>query len=253
MKLITWNVNNANLYLKRLLTLIDENNPDVLCLQEVPENFLDKIYSKTEYSWVTIYDSKSNKPNKSMYILIGSKYKIINKGHKYLTEGNKSFLSSIYYVKFTFREEYIGINYIDIEINNKPYRIVTFRMSTAIGPTDRLKHMETVFNEIVIPGRTIIAGDFNVFKNPVFIWLFGFLRGYTLKEHFMKEYEKFNQMLTEKHFVNIFKGSCTMIPCVLNEQADYIVIPDNIKNYKSKIMGKYLSDHNMLMLECDLE
>jgi endonuclease/exonuclease/phosphatase family metal-dependent hydrolase len=111
----------------------------------------------------------------------------------------------------------------------------------------RLKNLGQVLSYI-IPGKTIICGDFNIAENKMYIRGTGWLRGYKKKDYQIKERTVVNEIIKQTGSVNIFQNkNSTRLPIKL--QFDHILIPKGMSLIRNKLLNVKGTEHRACVVE----
>jgi endonuclease/exonuclease/phosphatase family metal-dependent hydrolase len=256
MRIITWNLRYDN---KRTVEAVQnalQYNPDVLCLQEVPQEtlaWLQKLegyYVNSSYDFTHLKDARKNG-----YICTLTRLEPIDILEiTYDDDTYTSLLNKIYYLKLAHNQERHTALVVCINTKQGQLQIVNTRLSCAIGTLDRLLEFKTMEEKIhyqQIP--TIFCGDFNVVDSKWFNWVTGWIRGFARYDYQINERQSFESLFNEANLVNIFHGYSTIF---LNKpllQLDHILIPkDMTVTYKEISQKCFGSDHRMLLADISL-
>ncbi len=253
MRIITWNVRYDN---KRTIEAVQsalEYKPDLLCLQEVPQQTLAWLRELQGYYVNASYDfTHLRNPNKNGYICTVTRVKPYDVSEVVYDKNTySSLLSRVLYFMITHKIERHTALIIDINTPKGKLQIVNTRLSCAVGTSDRLLEFETMKQHIhyqEIP--TIFCGDFNVVDSNWFNRITGWLRGFDSHDYKINERQAFESLYKDAHLVNVFHGQSTMFFRKPLLQLDHILTPKNAIVIHSEIAkDMYGSDHRMLLLD----
>jgi endonuclease/exonuclease/phosphatase family metal-dependent hydrolase len=167
-KLITLNV-EQHLHLDKIVPFLEQEQAEVLCLQEIYENDLEKIAADFHYYSAFQVMTKRNNPNglvEQSGVALLSKYPLLNVNSEYY---HKPSSETALYDGATFETKRKtiahGILWADIEKENKIYTVgVTHFTWTPNGESNEFQEIDMkALNDIIdsIPDL-ILCGDFNV-------------------------------------------------------------------------------------------
>ena len=169
--LMSWNVDDKrdDDFLGELLRLIAEMRPEIICLQEVPERFLEALASapiSAQYPNFTFAIDQHKDggylgpscPRTTSYLVILSKREHpFEEVFEYTHGRPKETLFS----EATGWDECIQHHGVNIKINGKSLRIINVHFGCAATYRDKRKQFRVVTKEHFIPDHTIVCGDFN--------------------------------------------------------------------------------------------
>src|SRR5688572_27920077 len=241
MKIISWNVLTQNENIEKGLDFIFEQNPDVICLQELPQNILEKLESSKQWNITSVIDFHHLKTNTNSYVAILSKVPVDNTG-RFVYFGKKinSIYSNIVYKAWAKIVEMHEAIYVDINLGNTEYRIVNAHLSCSTNTRNKLSQLEKVLNLRNTPGHTIMCGDFNLIGNNLINKLIGWIREYSLEDYKIDEVNSVIKLFNKYGFTNIFKGKSTISN--LNHkmfQLDYILADNKLSAKNTKIGNSF--------------
>lgn len=240
--------------MKSIEVLLSEN-PDILCLQEVPHRIL-PFLEKTNYSLAYTYDLKGDSVDKDIYICTLSKGKLLNKRDIELksknTEVSKSLWDILVYRRvYRAAKEYIALG-TDIEFKGKVISILNTRLSTVTDIKVRLSQLEKLLTRDN-SNNLFVVGDMNLGNSKFLNALTWFLRGFSLESIFMNERLETDSLIKTKGFVNSFSGINTMNVPFYKAQLDHILTLEGIKVVNYEVDDRKLgSDHKVLKMNIDL-
>lgn len=256
MKVITWNAyRNKNKDLKNnLFRLIEQENPDILCIQEFPKNDLE-IFENLNYKFKIskeyfINSSLRKNPSVFLYtiILVKNEFEILDFNViPHLSQEKIPFAYKI--KKFTNLE--IESLVVDVSYDNKKYRIVNSHLECVCSPSFRIqnfKHILKYSNQNLGDKELILTGDYNTFSRFYSNIFLSFLYNYSFKDLFINDFKVFQNIFETNNFSNIFQNLKTHT--ILPFQLDFILISNDLTFVeKKKIKNKYGSDHNPLTIK----
>ena len=264
MKILTWNIclDNQNQF-EDLEEVIRTESPDIICLQEVDKDCVQKIDSQLTYEYVIARDFvrdkafflwrilplfnrlTGNKNTEEAYLVILSKNEPINHESNILTRKPlKSIASRTLGIKGNTRE-YV---YADINLEGRHLRIFNLHLEVATGSQQRIQEFEKALVNKHIARQNIICGDFNIFARPWLNLFVGWGFSFGIRDYLINERKRFQKVFKEKNFVNVFNKLITFPRFRL--QLDHILVPKSLEVKRYEVSGdKHGSDHRYLILE----
>jgi endonuclease/exonuclease/phosphatase family metal-dependent hydrolase len=256
MKIYSWNMLFRNQKLDDALRWIETLEFDVICLQEVPEAFLEKLRSLPWHLAHTI-EAIRHEPNgdRNIYSVVLSKHPITAQGTIRLPEVPPSARVSMFIrlmrpLHFVHVSDHEAV-YADITLPNhsEPLRVVSAHISLT-HPTQRALELEAIFEHLT--PRTIVCGDFNIIES----WrvsLLNFLLGGTIRDatHYSTERIRVEEMFGNRSLVNPLRDQITH-PFGLS-QLDHILVPNTMPIRRCGIyVHAHGSDHRPIFAFIDL-
>lgn len=250
MKIITWNVYRHNQSLDAFCDNLIEQDPDVVTLQEFPEDKLDFLTEKLSgFSIVTgkqHFLKKDDSKSIRLTNVIASK-KTVSDSQSIPHDPEGFDLPPRY------RPQYRGLDlefvWADVEYKNEHYRVFNAHLECVAPISVRLRRFAQMVDNFSDSRTNLIAGDFNSFHNPLTTLATAPLYGNTK----ISDLFKFERASFAKHFdlhnlQNPFKGTNTFR--YFPGQYDYILLPKE-KTYsdKARLVHPGGSDHHGLMLQ----
>jgi endonuclease/exonuclease/phosphatase family metal-dependent hydrolase len=252
MKVISYNIYRHNKKLKKVFNFLQNSQADIICLQEVPKIFLEKLqsYNPTKYyiNHSSEYFTKSNKTHSLLYNVILSKSKPDKIKEIPQLEDDKF---SIYY-RWINKYDKLDIKgiYIDITTNNnQKFRIFNSHLECVASPNFRINHFKNLYTHKSGARKNIFVGDYNVFSNPIISLFIGLFSNYNSKDYTITEKNQFKKLFDSLHLRNIFHKKRTFKTFPI--QTDFIVVDKDI-NFKIQIVHKSElngSDHFPISVE----
>lgn len=256
MKIITWNAyrdKNKNLR-TNLINLIEQENPDILCIQEFPKEQLD-LFDNLNYNFKIareFFINGSSRKNPSVFLytltLVKKEIEILNV--EIITHLSQNKIPLAYKIKkFTTVE--VESLIVDIKYENEIYRIVNSHLECVCSPHFRVRNFKEILNrslENLENKKLILAGDYNTFSRLYSNIFLSYLYNYTFKDLFVNDFKYFQNIFMTNNLLNIFENIKTH--SLLPFQLDYIVISKDLNfKEKKKIKEKFGSDHYPLMIK----
>ncbi len=224
-----WRYYDFDIRLPNIIKAIQDNQPDVVCLQEVQidpsvspfsqvEILKEKLpeYKYSIHSTIYLKDSqrgkKLEKPVQHGMAML-SKYPIVNSFEFFVTPNEGE-------------AEPRSILCFDVEIGSGVFKFANIHFANR---EDWAKNqLEEFLGFLNSRGeKRILAGDFNMFKLPEYDALSGYKLSYDYKSY--ESYPK--------------DGGCL----------DYVAIPDEFSFTKGELLEEYLSDHKGLLANIEQE
>ena len=247
MKILDWNIYKDNKKIDSAIDFIKSGDFDIICLQEFPTKYLDKIknigyhYKIAEERFVY----KKDRPDAVMYQVILSKYDFLSANKIEHDNKHDAFKESKKHDTFTTESIFVDVN-----VQGKKYRIFNTHLKCVAGPYCRMSQFNNLLENIDNSNgvNNVICGDFNTFGKPLinfFVWKYF---GYRLPEITINEKKLFNTHFELNGFRNVFKNTVTFLKFPL--QLDYILIPKKMKIInKKRYLKSYGSDHLPICVE----
>jgi endonuclease/exonuclease/phosphatase family metal-dependent hydrolase len=186
MKIYSWNVLRSNKKVEELCAFIESLDFDVLCLQEVTTEMLERFkkmpyriaYNIERYSQVMKLSTKA--PIITNYAVILTPHEIISEKKIQFPKLLTTFTTNVFSVLLESVQKWesitnLGSIYADIKINGKNIRVFCTHLALW-NPQTRAKEFEHVMEYMPEEGEAIICGDFNILEfGPIKIlnWMFG--------------------------------------------------------------------------------
>lgn len=181
MKIYSWNVFCYNRRLDSVMKFIKELDYDVLCLQEVSGELLERLKELPEELAYHVDIIRLVAPNREayQYVAILSKYPMIYRGTlQYedipLPPRVRLFIRFMKVLGWSLVTER-GAVYADIKVGEREIRVFSVHFTLA-GPGKRAEEFHTVLSHVKRGRPTVIGGDFNVIERPILkilAWLLG--------------------------------------------------------------------------------
>lgn len=251
MKIYSWNIYFHNKQLGKAFTYIKSLDFDVLCLQEVPEDFLKRL-EKLPYQIASAVDIafSSHKKKRTIYSVILSRHPIVSSKEIIFPEADLPF-RALLLLKARSRwagYRYHGSVYADIKIKKNVIRFFSLHL-TLTGPSDRRKEFEVVKDFLPKKFPAIIAGDFNTIESPLTKPLNWFV-GSKISEAtpWYRERKRVEAEFKNLRLKNPLRGKITHN--ILRSQLDHIVVPQSANVLNAEVVKRtYGSDHHPVLVE----
>ena len=260
MKIYSWNMLYRNLEQDRALEYIKNLDFDALCLQEVPENFLERLKT-LPYHLVHALDvvfTKTRRRNKEETRL----YHVILSRHVITASDTFEFLPLVLPYRthlLVLLKEGIrgtldkrGALYADIKLDKGLIRVFSLHL-TLSSPSDRAREFGIIQNFLPKGFPAILAGDFNIVEHPLtkpFHWFFGASLAESSPWH--DERSEVERRFWGWGLQNPLKGKITL--GVSLSQLDHILVPQDAHVLQAEVVkDTYGSDHNPVFVEVVLD
>ncbi len=243
---------NVNKKLRRLLDFIYKQDPDVVCLQELPESFAEQIRDEGEYHVEYTYDFVTESPHAGATICTLSKKSPVRSTEiSYFEKGYSTLMDTLIYKKLRKTTELHKAVLTEFQESN--IVVINARLSCAIGTCDRLEQFENILKTLDKTKINILCGDFNIMDSRLFNILTGWGRGFRKPDYLTNERKTFDKLCEEYGFVNVFKGQSTHMLRYPMKQLDHILVPKGVSVSESFISRfRNGSDHKMLVVSLDI-
>lgn len=254
MKIFNWNVRNKNRKIYRGISWILEQNPDVVCLQEVPGKVLTKLTKDTKMyiNYVIDFESKTRE-EKNIYNVVLTKIppkKI--ESFTYFEEEESTFYGRILYNKINkVSERHKGIS-ITLESGKIKINVINVHLSCSIGSRKRLLQIKNTLRKTEESKLNLICGDFNVMSNKILKRTAGKKVGYTKEDYRIEEKREANALFENFNLSNIFQKKVTTSFAgskIVKLQPDHILLDKRIEVIEHKMLKSFGSDHRILFVE----
>ena len=160
MKILSWNIYNFNSNPSKALAYILSSDADIICLQEVSNTMYTSLKTKYVGSIFRSLDFIENGVEHYLVILTKTNVKYFEK--KELNKGEKV---SLVQKVFNWKEA-LSYQYVDIEEDEKRFRVFNLHLTNGSGMTKRNEELKTVCKDLGNDSDNILCGDFNTFLTP---------------------------------------------------------------------------------------
>lgn len=256
MKIYSWNMLYTNSDLDRAFDFVKNSVFDVFCLQEVPEEFLQRLKALPHnIAYGIEMDRLDRKSINRNYCVILSPYAIV---------GQQDFPLPVYpyelrtklFVRFMHVYGWTFITnrrstYADVEL---PYlgRTRIFSLHLTLGnPARRMHEFDTAMTLCSDSIPTIVCGDFNILEKP-YLTILNWLLGGSFRDIFAwnSDRRSFEARFKQLRLLNPLRGKRTQT--ISRSQLDHILVPETMSILDVKVLPDRLgSDHNPIFLECE--
>lgn len=234
MNIISCNIYRNKKDFTKLFNFLQNNNADIICLQEVPQFFLERLKrdnpNKYRITQSNKYFTKSKKTKKkliSLYNVILSKYNIDKVKEIPHLQHDKF---PIYY-RWINKYEKLDIKGLYIDITNpntqQKYRIFNSYSECVTNSNFRINHFKNLYTHKSISRKNVFIGGYNTISNPLISFSLDLFSSFNSKKYTQIEKNQFKTLFENLNLKNIsHKTSITSKLSPL--KADFIVVDKNI-------------------------
>ncbi len=256
MKIYSWNMFCNNPTPERAFRYIEELDFDILCLQEVPEQFLDRLKTlpyEIAYG-IDIVQVISRRQVNRNYVVILSKYPILSSEQIPFPDNAHRPLRQRFFV-WSMRP--IGMSqsagrgslYADIDAGDMgTFRVFSLHLNLA-GPSRRARELSIVAKHLPKGYSAIVCGDFNVIEDralKIVSWLLGSPISESLP--WISERKSMEAFFNSMGLKNPLRGKVTHF--FSGSQLDHILVPSEAPIAKTHVSTRgYGSDHRPIAIE----
>lgn len=257
MKIYSWNMLYRNPDQDRAFSFIKDLDFDVLCLQEVPEPFLERLKTLPHALAFSIDSDRLEAAGKTMhtYCVLLSRYTITKSGDVRFPPLHRVFRTRLFiwfmhpwgWQKISNRRSL----FVDIDIAGSG-RIRVFCLHLTLSHPERILREFTIATELrdrSIP--TLMCGDLNILESAhvtILNWLLGgrfldILAWRNTRRAFQKRFAVLGLQ-------NPLRGKRTQ--AIARSQLDHILVPTTFRIKKAEVLPDRVgSDHNPVFVECE--
>lgn len=257
MKIYSWNMLFRNRELDRAFDFISQNDFDIFCLQEVPEEFLKRLQTLPHHiAFRTDVEKLYRSEIIPMFNVILSKHSITAQGEiPFPDYWHLLPLRTRLFVRFMPQELFSKIKnrgglYIDMAVGGAPIRVFNLHLILA-QPAWRLKEFETAMAERDPSRPTIVCGDFNTIEAP-HISILNWILGGRVSDAFLHRRERtnINNHFIQHELINTLAGSITHQ--LSRSQLDHILVSHSFSIQKAEVLPDRIgSDHHPIRVEIE--
>lgn len=169
MKIVSWNAHEGNLDPRQVEDLIQTEDPDVICLQEVSTQLrrhLKSPYIRRRYPYSAFaidHIMASIRGHTPAFLVILSRFPFEGKQTKYRheKEQKRKLLSRV----LGWRE-CIEHHEVNICVDGSIWKIINLHIACAVSLEEKLKQFHRAAGHFNVEGITIVCGDFNIIVTP---------------------------------------------------------------------------------------
>lgn len=251
MRIITWNIRKDNKKAQDAILFALSQNPDILCLQEVPQNILEYLRETPGYTVHASYDFISKNPEKHGYTVTLTRLPVSDEREiPYDRNMNQSIMNRYLYEKLIHQVEQHNAILITIQTDKGLLHVVNTRLSCAVNTRSRLIEFQNMIERVPSDIPTIFCGDYNVVDSQLVNRVTGWVRGFKRPDYKLNERKEFEKLFNKHNLINIFRGRSTSLVNRPLLQFDHILIPKTVVvTHKELFKRRYGSDHKMLLVD----
>ncbi len=240
LRCVSWNIYKDNKdQIKSFQTLVDLENPDVICLQEVSPELLDYLKNtQTAYEVESCQDFKWKK-DFIAYLVILSKSKIL---HNYTSQLHNKKIGSLLARHNGIREPR-EFHFVDLLIREDfILRVINLHLEVATGTKRRQEEFYNTLSNLSNHIPNVICGDFNIFANPLLNIFIGWAFNFGLTDYLALERGKFEKIFNKFGLKNLHYKKITYPKFRL--QLDHILIDNKLQSRQTQVATNLFgSDH----------
>lgn len=250
---LSWNVWFDNERLDDIISFINEQQADVVCLQEVSQALFERLKELESFFVVNAIDEYHG--DEPAYLVIISMHPMAKTRKPVRAIKYRKSVRTLpaWIMRWREGQEYL---YADVEFEldergtySDPVRFFNVHLDSAVGPWTRLQLFGQVLRHRMRKGRNIIAGDLNVLSTW-YAYLYRVLLG-SWKHFLVEEAKLFRRIFKRRKLKNIFEGMFTHR--VVDSQFDYILVPEGMDVVSKKVVADTLgSDHKPILIEVEI-
>lgn len=257
MKIYSWNIFFRNGQLERAFAFIETLDFDVLCLQEVPEEFLFRLQKLPAHiAFAPDVDRIYPERIERNFLVILSRHEIVSHSAfalelPHVPLRTRLFVNAMRIINWTRIANRHGF-YADIAVEGlrEPLRVFCLHLTLA-HPEARRHEFETAMREYDRRLPTLVCGDFNILDTP-FVAPFNWLLGGSLSDavRYQRERREFEKRIASLGLVNPLTGQRTH---VISRQLDHILISRKLSVESAHVVSERIgSDHYPIHVEINL-
>jgi len=243
LRVVTWNVYKDNKTIDQLIDFLPSLNADVLALQEVPREKIEKLLDAFEHVVFSHEGWTYKKSGEVVEIcnVIASDHPIKH------TESFDISLRTLFQAKryAAFTSECLVAT---IEFGGSEYEIMNTHLRCVAPPWVRVQQFEEVLKRADMSKKNIICGDLNTFSWPLLNLLIGKRYGYGFKEMLTNGRKIFEKIFIQHDLVNPHHGVSTFK--LFPVQYDYVLVDRDTEVFHTeKVKDLHGSDHYALFAD----
>ncbi len=256
MKIYSWNIFFRNTDFDRAFAFIEHLDFDVLCLQEVPESFLERL-RKLDVHLASAPDVDRLFPRgtERNFLVILSRHPITHQSAFAFTSllpplRTRLFVRAMRGVHWSRIANRHGF-FADISVEGLPTLVRVFCLHLILAhPAARRQEFELAMREHNQDMPTIVCGDFNILDTPLvapFNWLLGGRPSDAWR--WRRERREIESRFAARGFENPLRGRHTHI---LGAQLDHILVSREFAVVGANVERRWIgSDHYPIHVEID--
>ncbi len=257
MKVYSWNMYFNNADIDRAFDFISKLDFDVLCLQEVPTHFVDRLRTLSVPMDVAVeMDQVYAGTASTRHLVILSRYPIVRRQHIALPYRERMLKWRAYlFVRLMVLLRLWGLGvgnrhsqFVDITMGGNVVRVFNIHLPLATTHW-RAEELETalIHRDRTMP--TIVCGDFNILEHPIIAPLAWFL-GDTVRDaaRFRQERLRIQKRFVEHELTNLLRGKRTH--ALSRSQLDHILVSHHFSIVDADVLPDAVgSDHQPIFAE----
>lgn len=256
MKIYSWNMLYKNPDLDRAFSFIQGLDFDVLCLQEVPEEFLARLERlPTHLAYALDSERAEANTNISIYCVILSPHPVLASGSIEIPVAPQSWQTRLFmWLMHPLGWRRIvkkGNVFADIDMPSLG-RVRLFSLHLTLAtPAGRLREFGIAMDHRDPATRSIVCGDFNVLEHAR-VTLLNWLLGGRPRDIFAwyRERAVIEKRFGEFALQNPLRGKPTQT--ISHSQLDHILVPNTLRVSKAEVLpDRAGSDHHPIFIECE--
>lgn len=250
-KIYSWNMYRWNRQRDQVIDFIKNLEFDILCIQEVPQDFLRRLKG-LPYSLA--YGIEVDFIDGSTYGAILSRGKILQQAEFILPKYSQPFRTRLLMrcmYPFGWRSH---INrrghFADVEAQDATEVVRVFNLHLTPTPAQRRREFESAMRFRDGAGSTIVCGDLNVLEHPR-VTLLNWLLGGRVRDIFTwrSERREIEELFAAYDLHNPLRGRHTQT--ISHSQLDHILVPRNAQITKAEVLQPLVgSDHHPIGVHC---
>jgi endonuclease/exonuclease/phosphatase family metal-dependent hydrolase len=263
--IVSWNMWCFNRHLDDAFSFIQTQDFDVMCLQEVPEAFLERLRTLPFYvveSFDSVWDADiwgKHQGSGRYYLVILTKHQIQDhQSYPVVDDFPFTLRTRLFRLMMRYLADWSGgtshdrtILSADIKIGLQTVRVFSVHLAL-MTPVTREKEFAYVREHLHPEHQNIVCGDFNILDfwlmKPL-NWLLGgrlseMLPWYNERAHMEKLFQ--GETLNDLRLENIFRGLVTHR--FSHSQLDHILVPTGTEVISREVLSNaYGSDHSPIV------
>lgn len=255
MKIYSWNMLYRNRELDRAFEFIAHADFDIFCLQEVPQDFLERLLALPHHHAYTVdVERISSETATPIYLVILSRYPIAREARfafpeywPLLSLRTRAFIHLMRPFHFSKLRNRSGF-FADVELPGGLVRVFCLHLILA-HPAWRLKEFERAMFERDPSKPTIVCGDFNIVESPK-VSLLNWLLGGRVRDALLytRERTHIEKRFVEHELVNALRGKVTHQ--ISRSQLDHVLVSHSFSITSATVLPDRIgSDHHPIRVE----
>lgn len=254
MKIYSWNIFYRNKNLESALRFIEGLDFDVLCLQEVPQGFLEHLNTLPFHIAVAVDVGRTIEEEAPRYFLVTLSKHPIKRRHEFsipvphIPSRTYLFIKMMRPFDWSIIENRAGM-FVDIDTSEAgTVRIFNMHLTLAY-PRSRTEELQIAMDQ-VLPGMpTVICGDFNILERAR-VAILNWILGGSFADAFLwpRERIQMERFFHDNGFKNPLRNMQTH--AISGSQLDHILVSDSAQVGKKAVLQDPLgSDHKPVCID----